>query len=163
MKRSAVAVSAVVVTIALTATGCSGTADVGSGMDDTVRAVRDRVETVARTSSSPAELERRIRDGESYTLLLLDPTPDELRGTRPFPSTAITAVSRAGDQVEVELFTTGQGSRRAGWFGDEAVNAVGCVHLSARPGGRTTASGSRCGDAVQEVFRDPWVEVRLRP
>lgn len=139
----------------LIATACSSTAKVTPVMDDSVRSVRDRLETVARASRSAADLERRILDGESYTLLLLD--------AKPFPSTVITAVRREGERVDVEMYTTGQGSSGAGWFGDESVNAVGCARLTARPGRNATATGVQCGDTVRAVFVDPWVEVRLRP
>jgi len=148
---------------AVSVAGCSATARVTGGMDDTVRQVRDRVETVARASSSAAEIERRIRAGESYTLLILDPSPQDIRSTEPSPPTVITSVRGDGDRVEVEMYTTGQASYSTGWFGDHAVNAVGCARLTVRAGARTTAAGTSCGDTVRAVFVDPWVEVRLRP
>lgn len=166
MKRRArvgAGAAASAIALVLTATGCSAGAKVTTTMNDTVRQVRDRVAAVARGSSSPSDLNRRVRAGEAYTLLLLGADAEDIRSTEPFPSTAITALRSDGDRLEVELFTTGQGSRQTGWFGEESINLVGCALVIAEPGGGASARGTNCGGAVREVFREPWEQVRLRP
>ncbi|MBT1681775.1 hypothetical protein [Curtobacterium flaccumfaciens] len=132
-------------------------------MDDTVRQVRGRVAVVANESGSLAELRRRVRAGEAYTLLVLDAGPEDIRTTKPFPTTAITALHSTDGRLELELFTTGHESRQTGWFGDEATNLFGCALVTAEPGGGASARGTTCGRTVLEVFPEPWDQVRLHP
>ncbi|EYT64598.1 MULTISPECIES: hypothetical protein [Curtobacterium] len=132
-------------------------------MDDAARQVRERVAVVADESGSLTELRRRVIAGEAYTLLLPDANPEDIRTTEPFPTTAITALHSTGGRLELELFTTGHGSRQTGWFGDEAINVFGCARVTAEPGGGASARGTTCGRTVLEVFPEPWEQVRLHP
>lgn len=153
----------IAVTTVLAAAGCGAESKVASTMDDTIRQVRDRVATVAQDSESAHELADRIRDGQAYTLLILDATAEDIESTKPFPSTAIVSLRTDDTAVSIDLFTTGQGSEQRSWFGGDSVNLVGCARITARPGGQTTASGTECGRAVDAVFTSPWEQVRLHP
>lgn len=160
---SAAAGVALALAAGVSLSGCSAEQSVTSGMDDTVRQVRDRVAAAAEHSGSVAELERRLRTGESYTLLLIDATADDILATKPFPTTAMTALRTDGGRVIAEVFTTGHGSRSTGWFGEQSVNLFGCAAITAEAGGRTTVRGTECGTTVRTVFARPWQEERLRP